>query len=99
MAASKHYLSDVIVGAGIGIAAGRTVTFHLAGEKFALGAAPTQGGAMVTFTRVVNATLSTTEDTKDTEEIHESLRVLRVLRGGEVIFRRALVPLMAPYLL
>ena len=51
MAASKHYLSDVIVGAGIGIAAGRTVTFHLAGEKFALGAAPTQGGAMVTFTR------------------------------------------------
>jgi len=51
MAANKHYLSDVLVGAGIGIAAGRTVTFHLAGEKFALGAAPTQGGAMVTFTR------------------------------------------------
>ena len=51
MAASKHYLSDVIVGAGIGIAAGRTVTLHLAGEKFALGAAPTQGGAMVTLTR------------------------------------------------
>jgi membrane-associated phospholipid phosphatase len=51
MAASKHYMSDVLVGAGIGIAAGRTVTFHLAGEKFALGAAPTQGGAMVTFTR------------------------------------------------
>ena len=51
MASSKHYLSDVLVGAGIGIAAGRTVTLHLGGEKFALGAAPTQGGAMVTFTK------------------------------------------------
>ena len=51
MASSKHYLSDVLVGAGIGIAAGRTVTLHLGGEKFSLGAAPTQGGAMVTFTK------------------------------------------------
>jgi membrane-associated phospholipid phosphatase len=51
MASSKHYLSDVVLGAGIGIAAGRTVTLHVGGEKFALGAAPTQGGAMVTFTK------------------------------------------------
>jgi membrane-associated phospholipid phosphatase len=51
LAASKHYLSDVVVGAGIGIAAGRTVTLRFGGEKFALGAAPTAGGAMVTFTR------------------------------------------------
>jgi membrane-associated phospholipid phosphatase len=51
LAASKHYLSDVIIGAGIGIAAGRSVTLRLGGEKFALGAAPTQGGAMLTFTR------------------------------------------------
>jgi membrane-associated phospholipid phosphatase len=51
LAAGKHYLSDVVVGAGIGIAAGRTVTLRFGGEKFALGAAPTQGGAMVTFTR------------------------------------------------
>jgi membrane-associated phospholipid phosphatase len=51
LASSKHYLSDVVIGAGIGIAAGRTVTLPLGGEKFALGAAPTQGGAMVTFTR------------------------------------------------
>jgi len=51
MASNKHYLSDVLVGAGIGIAAGRTVTIHLGGEKFALGAAPTQGGAMVSFTK------------------------------------------------
>jgi membrane-associated phospholipid phosphatase len=51
LAAGKHYLSDVVIGAGIGIAAGRTVTLRFGGENFALGAAPTQGGAMVTFTR------------------------------------------------
>jgi membrane-associated phospholipid phosphatase len=51
IASSKHYLSDVLIGAGVGIAAGRTVTLHLGREKFALGAAPTRGGAMVTFTK------------------------------------------------
>jgi membrane-associated phospholipid phosphatase len=51
MASGKHYWSDVLVGAGLGIAAGRTVTLHMGGERFAVGAAPTQGGAMVTFTR------------------------------------------------
>ncbi len=51
MASSKHYLSDVLIGAGIGIAAGRTVTMHLGREKFAMGVAPTQGGAMVSFTK------------------------------------------------
>jgi membrane-associated phospholipid phosphatase len=51
MASNKHYLSDVLMGAGIGIAAGRAVTFKLGREKFALGAAPTDGGAMVTFTK------------------------------------------------
>jgi len=51
MASSQHYFSDVVIGAGIGIAAGRTVTLHVGGERFSLGAAPTQGGAMVTFTR------------------------------------------------
>jgi membrane-associated phospholipid phosphatase len=51
MASSKHYFSDVVVGAGLGIAAGRTVTLHLGGDQFAIGAAPAQGGAMVTFTK------------------------------------------------
>ena len=51
MASNKHYLSDVLVGAGLGIAAGRAVTFKVGRENFALGAAPTDGGAMVTFTR------------------------------------------------
>jgi membrane-associated phospholipid phosphatase len=51
MASNKHYLSDVLVGAGVGIAVGRTVTLHVGREKFAIGAAPTRGGAMVTFTK------------------------------------------------
>jgi membrane-associated phospholipid phosphatase len=51
LAMSKHYLSDVLVGAGVGIATGRTVTLHLGRENFAVGAAPTRGGAMVTFTK------------------------------------------------
>ena len=51
MASSKHYLSDVLVGAGIGIAAGRAVSFNVGREKFDVGAAPTAGGAVVTFTR------------------------------------------------
>ncbi len=50
MGSQKHYLSDVLVGAGIGIAAGRTVSVHLGHRAFAIGAAPTAGGAMVTFT-------------------------------------------------
>jgi membrane-associated phospholipid phosphatase len=51
MASNKHYLSDVLVGAGVGVAVGRTVTLHLGREQFAIGAAPTRGGAMVTFTK------------------------------------------------
>jgi membrane-associated phospholipid phosphatase len=51
MSADKHHLSDVLMGAAIGIAAGRTVTVGLAGEKFDLGVAPTVGGAAITFTR------------------------------------------------
>lgn len=51
LSANKHHMSDVIFGAGIGIAAGRTVTMGLGGAKFDMGVAPTQGGAAVTFTR------------------------------------------------
>jgi membrane-associated phospholipid phosphatase len=51
MASTRHYLSDVLVGAGVGIAAGRTVTVHMGRQQFDLGAAPTRGGAMVTFTK------------------------------------------------
>jgi membrane-associated phospholipid phosphatase len=51
MASNKHYLTDVMVGAGIGIAAGRTVTLRLGREEFGVGVAPTRGGAMVSFTK------------------------------------------------
>lgn len=47
----KHYLSDVVVGAGIGLVAGRSVTVGVRGQQFALGVAPAGRGAMVTFTR------------------------------------------------
>jgi membrane-associated phospholipid phosphatase len=50
MSADKHHLSDVLMGAAIGAAAGRTATIGLAGEKFDVGVAPTVGGAAITFT-------------------------------------------------
>lgn len=51
IAADKHHLSDVLMGAAIGVAAGRTVTVGLAGEKFDVGVTPTLGGAAVVFTK------------------------------------------------
>lgn len=51
VASDKHYLSDVLMGAGIGLVAGRAVTVELRRQRFALGVAPTTGGAAITFTR------------------------------------------------
>lgn len=51
MSANKHHLSDVLMGAAVGIAAARTVTVGPARHRFALGVAPTAGGAAVMFTR------------------------------------------------
>lgn len=51
MSANKHHVSDVIMGAAVGIAAGRTVTVGMGGAKFSMGVAPTQGGAAVMFTK------------------------------------------------
>jgi len=51
MGANKHYLSDVLAGAAIGITAGRSVTVGSGGKKFELGLAPTNGGAAVMFTK------------------------------------------------
>jgi hypothetical protein len=51
MSASKHNLSDVLMGAAIGIAAGRTVTVGTGRAQFEMGVAPTLGGAAVTFTK------------------------------------------------
>lgn len=51
MAADKHHLSDVIMGAGIGLVAGRSATVGVAGQRFAVGVAPAERGAAITFTR------------------------------------------------
>jgi membrane-associated phospholipid phosphatase len=51
MEANKHYLSDVLLGAGIGIAAAHSVTVHVGGQKLAMGVEPTVGGAAITFTK------------------------------------------------
>lgn len=51
MTADKHHLSDVIMGAGIGLVAGRSATVGVAGQRFAVGVVPADRGAAVTFTR------------------------------------------------
>ncbi|MGE3275150.1 MAG: phosphatase PAP2 family protein [Vicinamibacterales bacterium] len=51
MSANKHHLSDVVMGAAVGIAAARTVTIGWGGQRFDLGVAPTAGGAAVMFTK------------------------------------------------
>ena len=51
MSANKHHLTDVMVGAAVGLAAGRTVTIGTSKTRFSLGVAPTNGGAAITFTK------------------------------------------------
>ena len=52
LAADKHHLSDVLMGAGIGLVAGRAVTVGVGSQRFDVGVAPAPGrGAMVTFSR------------------------------------------------
>ncbi len=51
MSANKHNLSDVLMGAAIGISAGRTVTVGAGRTQFEMGVAPTVGGAAITFTK------------------------------------------------
>lgn len=50
----KHYLSDVALGAALGIAGGRTVTIGHGNARFAVAPAPTPGGAGVSFTWLGN---------------------------------------------
>jgi hypothetical protein len=51
MSINKHHLSDVVMGATIGFAAGRSVTFGVGKARFDMSATPTAGGAAVTFTK------------------------------------------------
>ncbi len=48
----RHYLSDVVLGATLGIVAGRSVTIGRGDTKFALGPSVVPGGAGVNFTLV-----------------------------------------------
>lgn len=51
MADNRHYLSDVLLGAGIGFAAAHTVTINVGSRPFDLGVTPALGGAAITFTK------------------------------------------------
>jgi hypothetical protein len=51
MAVNKHHLSDVILGAAIGVAAGRTASIGSRKAQCEMGVAPTPGGAAITFTK------------------------------------------------
>jgi membrane-associated phospholipid phosphatase len=51
MSANKHHLSDVLLGATLGIAAARNVTVGSGAARFGMGVAPTRGGGMITFTK------------------------------------------------
>ncbi len=53
---NRHYLSDVVFGAAIGIAAGRAVTVGHGPARFALAPLAVPGGAGVAFVRVSVAT-------------------------------------------
>jgi membrane-associated phospholipid phosphatase len=52
MSWNKHHVSDVVMGAGMGIAAARTVTMSVAKSKFNLGVQPQTGGASINFTKI-----------------------------------------------
>ena len=47
LAENKHFLSDVVFGAAVGLAAGRTVTFGMGSTRFELSPLAAQGGAGV----------------------------------------------------
>ncbi len=52
MAWNRHHATDVVMGAGFGLASARTATMSMKGGKFALGVQPQAGGASVNFTKI-----------------------------------------------
>ena len=52
MAWNRHHASDVVMGAGFGIASARTVTMSMAKTKFSVGVQPQVGGASLSFTKI-----------------------------------------------
>lgn len=53
MAWNRHHATDVVMGAGFGIASARTVTMSMAKSQFSVGVRPEVGGASVNFTKIV----------------------------------------------
>jgi membrane-associated phospholipid phosphatase len=52
MQSERHYLSDVIAGATVGILAGRSVTVGMGGTRFAVSPMAAPGGIGVSFVRI-----------------------------------------------
>ena len=52
MSWNRHHATDVVMGAGFGIAAARTVTMTVGDSKFNLGVQPQVGGASINFTKI-----------------------------------------------
>ena len=52
MSWNRHHATDVVMGAGFGIAAARTVTMEMAKSKFNVGVQPQVGGASINFTKI-----------------------------------------------
>lgn len=52
MAWNRHHATDVVMGAGFGIASARTVTMSVAKSRFNVGVRPEVGGASVNFTKI-----------------------------------------------
>ncbi|MBY0493158.1 MAG: phosphatase PAP2 family protein [Cyanobacteria bacterium] len=52
MAWNRHYATDVVMGAGLGIASARTVTMEMMKSQFSVGVQPQVGGASIHFTKI-----------------------------------------------
>ena len=52
MSWNRHHATDVVMGAGFGIAAARTVTMTVGDARFNLGVQPQAGGASINFTKI-----------------------------------------------
>ena len=52
MAWNRHHATDVVMGAGFGIASGRTVTMSVGKNRFSVGVQPQVGGASMNFTKI-----------------------------------------------
>ena len=52
MSWNRHHATDVVMGAGFGLASARTVTMSMAGSKFSVGVQPQTGGASVNISKI-----------------------------------------------